>query len=86
MYRVYKYNALTEEEIIMAVSRLDEEHEVEDDELIEDEPAVPSHSEAYASVAWGANRQWSSSNTCNSPVRQLQCNSVGNKTDVAVHN
>ena len=51
MYGVYKYKALTEEEIIMAVSRLDEEDEVEDDELIADEPAGPSHSEAYACLS-----------------------------------
>ena len=34
MYSVYKYNALTEDEIVMAVSRLDKDDEVEDDELI----------------------------------------------------
>ena len=37
VYSVYKYNALTEEEIVMAVSRLDEE----DDELIADKSAIP---------------------------------------------
>ena len=50
VYSVYKYNALTEAEIIMAMSRLDEE-EVEDDKLIADEPAVPSHSKAYACLS-----------------------------------
>ena len=51
VYSVYKYNALTEEEIVMAVSRLDEEDEVKDDKLIADEPAVPSHSKAYACLS-----------------------------------
>ena len=48
MYSVYKYNALTEDEIVMAVSRLDKDDKVEDDELIADEPAIPSYSEVYA--------------------------------------
>ena len=51
MYSVYNYNALTEEEIVMAVSRLDKEDKDEDDELIADEPAVPSHGEAYACLS-----------------------------------
>ena len=36
-------------EEIMAVSRLDEQNE--DDEVIADEPAIPSHSEAYACLS-----------------------------------
>ena len=48
---MYKYNTLTEEEIVMAVSRLDEEDKVEDNKLIAGEPAVPSHSEVYACLS-----------------------------------
>ena len=44
------YSVLTEEEIIQTVSRLDEEDKEEEDELIGDEPVVPSHSESYASL------------------------------------
>ena len=51
VYSVYKYSALTEEEIVTAVSELGEEHEVEDVELITDELDVPSHSEAYACLS-----------------------------------
>ena len=48
---LYKYNVPTKEEIVMPVSRLDKEDEVEVNELIVDEPAVPFHSEAYTCLS-----------------------------------
>ena len=45
------HTALTEEEIVQVVSKPDEEDEEEDDELIADEPAVPSHGDAYACLS-----------------------------------
>ena len=43
--------ALSEEEIIQVMSRLDKEDKEGDDEVTADKPAVPSHSEVYASFS-----------------------------------
>ena len=79
VYSVYKYNALTDEEIVMAASRLDEEEEEEDDELVADKPSVSSHSEAYECLSNCI--QWLEAQTDSNPValqllRQLSYNSV----------
>ena len=42
------YTVLTEEEIVEAVSRLEHKSDKEGEEDVTDEPAVPSHSEAFA--------------------------------------
>ena len=89
VYSMYKYNILTEEEPIMAVSRLDEE----DDKLIADKPAVPCHREAYACLStciWWLEARTDSdlvaTQLSRSPVTVQLGEHTGNNSEIAVHN
>ena len=46
-----RYTVLTKKEIIQAVSRLNKDDQEEEDKLLEDEPAAPSHSETYTRLS-----------------------------------
>ena len=60
------YTVLTEEEIVEAVSRPEHESEEEGEEDVADEPAIPSHSEAFACFSTCV--QWLEAQTDCDPV------------------
>ena len=64
------YSVLSEEEILQAVSRPDEEDEEEEDELIRAAPTVPSHNEAYACLSM-CTQQLEAQADCNPVTVQL---------------
>ena len=82
------HTALTEEKIMQVVSRPDEE---EDDELIAENPVVPSHSESYA--FFSSCKRWMEAPADCSPASiQLLCQLYQNTAtnlqpnDATVHN